>query len=30
MPPFGAPSAIHPNRKYSSKTFSNQAVTSGT
>lgn len=30
MPPFGAPSAIHPNCKYSPKTFSNQTVTKGT
>lgn len=30
IPPFGAPSVIHPNCKYSLKTFNNQAVTRGT
>lgn len=30
MPPFGAPSAIPPNHKYSPKPFSNQAVTKDT
>lgn len=30
MPPFGTPSAIPPNHKYSPKPFSNEAVTKDT